>query len=102
MVVGQCSDSSVVLLHSSPKGVMISGTYTRSGSKISEAITLATQYMRNYYPSWYAKYPECSRDTYYLTSFGRMRWYLTGNSVMTDNEGLRNMNASQVLRTIFS
>ena len=101
IVVGQCSDSSVVLLHSSPKGVMISGTYTRSGSKVSEAVTLANKYMKTYYPSWYAKYPNCSRDTSYLTSFGRMRWYLTSNSVMTDNDGLRNMNASQVLASIF-
>lgn len=102
MVVGQCSDSSVVLLHSSPKGVMLSGTYTRSGSKISEAITLATKYMKKYYPAWYSKYPDCSRGTTYLTSYGRMRWYLTGSSVMTDSEGLRHMNASQVLKSIFS
>ncbi len=102
IVVGQCSDSSVVLIHSSPKGVMINGTYTRSGGKISEAITLATKYMRTYFPSWYAKYPDCSRGTFYLTGFGRMRWYLTSNSVMTDSEGLRNMNAAQVLKSIFA
>ena len=102
IVVGQCKDTSVVLLHSSPKGVMLTGTYTRKGKKNSEAVKLAKKYMKKYYPAWYKKYPDCSRGTTYLTSYGRMRWYLTGNSVMTDSEGLRNMNASQVLKSIFS
>ena len=102
IVVGQCSDGSVVLLHSSPKGVMISGTYTRSGNKNSQAVKLAVKYMKKYYPAWYKKYPEVSRGTGYLTSYNQMRWYLTGKKVMlTDPDGYTRKSAEQVLEDLF-
>ena len=102
IVVGQCADGSVVLLHSSPKGVMISGTYTRSGSPNSEAVRLATKYMKQYYPAWYAKYPKVSRNTDYLTRYSQMRWYLTGKKVMlTDPDGYTKKTAAQILKDLF-
>ena len=101
IVVGSCSDGSVVLLHSSPKGVMISGTTTRSGSKSSQAISLAKKYMKKYYPKWYAKYPEVDRGSSYLTSYARMRWYLgTSKSVLSDPDGYTGKNAAAVLKDL--
>ncbi len=102
IVIGKCSDGSVVLVHSSPKGVMINGTATPQGKVKSRAWKLARKYMKKYYPEWYKRYPDVSRGTSYLTSYSRMRWNLgTQNSVMSDPEGLRNMDASHVLKVIF-
>lgn len=102
IVIGRCSDGSVVLVHSSPKGVMINGTVNRKGKKKSKAWKLARKYMRKYFPAWYAKYPDVSRGASYLSSYSRMSWYIgTPNSVMSDPEGLRSMSAEKVLRVIF-
>ncbi len=101
IVVGQCSDGSVVLLHSSPSGVMISGTYTRAGKANSKAVALAKKYMKTYYPKWYAKFPKISRNSQYLTSYNQMRWYTSTGSIITDPDGYLDMNASQVLKDLF-
>lgn len=98
MCVGQCSDGSVVFLHSSPPGVMISGTYTPQGGKNSQAIALASKYMQTYYPDWYNKYPDSSRNTSYLTHYDRFRW---NNTKLTDPDNLMNMSADEVLKNIF-
>jgi hypothetical protein len=50
IVIGQCDDGSVLLVHSSPAGVQINGTTTPSGENDSKAIILATKYMHEYYP----------------------------------------------------
>ena len=102
IVVGQCSDGSVVLLHSSPPGVMLTGTTTRSGSTNSEAIKLATSYMKRFYPAYYARYPDTSRGTSYLTQYAQMRWYAGGSkSLMADPENYRNKDAAAVLKDLF-
>ncbi len=97
IVIGGCSDGSVVLVHSSPPGVQITGTATRSGNYNSEAIRLANSYMRKCYPAWTARYPDSSRGPSYLSGYSQMRWYLTGNHMMTDPDGYRNKNAASVL-----
>ena len=66
MVVGSCKDGSVVLLHSSPPGVTLCGTSTRSGKTNSQAVKLAKKYMKKYYPVWYKKFGDCSRGKSYL------------------------------------
>lgn len=49
IVLGQCSDKSVVILHCTPNaGVQISGTPTPSGTYGSQAIKLAETYMSRY------------------------------------------------------
>ena len=102
IVIGKCADGSVVLVHSSPKGVMINGTVSRSGKVKSKAWKLARKYMQKYFPAWYAKYPDVSRGMSYLNNYGRMRWYLgRKKSVMSDPDGLRKKNAAQVLKVIF-
>lgn len=101
MVVGQCSDGSVVLLHSSPPGVRLAGTPSSSGSTNSQAVKLATSYMKKYYPKWYAKYPSCTASSQYLTNYARMRWDLSGDMIMTDPDNYRNMSAAQILKDLF-
>ena len=101
IVVGHCSDGSVVLLHSSPPGVMISGTCTPGGSALSEANALSSKYMKKYFPEYYSKFSgRLSKGTDYLTRYSRMRWKITGNKLMTDPDGFADMNAGQVLRDL--
>ena len=103
IVIGGCSDGSVVLVHSSPQGVMINGTVSSSGKVKSKAWKLARKYMKKYYPEWYKKFPDVSRGRQYLTGYSRMRWHLgTKNSVMSDPDGLQKMDASKVLKVIFN
>ena len=101
IVVGSCADGSIVLLHSSPQGVMLSGTATRSGSYASEAIGLANRYMRKYYPAWTARYPDSSRGPGYLRGYSQMRWNLSGNHMMTDPDGYRSKSAAAILADLF-
>ena len=102
IVIGECSDGSVVLVHSSPKGVMINGTPSRKGKTKSKAWKLAKKYMKKYYKAWYKKYPDVTRGYSYLTSYSRMRWSIgEETSVLSDPEGLRNMSADKVLKVIF-
>lgn len=108
IVVGQCSDGSVVLLHASPPAVMISGTTTRGGSKNSQAIKLARQYMAKFYPGWFGRYAsKIWRGTGYLTDYAQMRWYTTSaeagrTPIVTDPDGYRNKSAAKVLASLFA
>ena len=110
IVIGSCSDGSIVLVHSSPNGVMISGTTTRDGNRDSQAIALSDKYMRRYYPAAYPKFAVSDekdgrhiwRDEEYLTKYSRMRWYLNGSqSMLSDPDGYANMTAAQILKDLF-
>lgn len=94
--LGMCSDGSELLLHSSPPGVQLSGTYTPDGNKNSEAVKLAEKYMKKYYNDWYVKYPDNARNTSYLTHYDKFCW-----SVLSDDEGYRNMTPEEILIDIF-
>lgn len=98
IVVGDCSDGSTVLIHSSPPGVRLAGTPSRSGKKNSQAAKLARKYMKAYYPSWYRMFPNVYTRKNYRTYYGRMRWY---SSVLEDPDGYRKMSARQVLIDLF-
>lgn len=100
IVVGSCSDGSVVLLHSSPPGVQLSGTPSRSGKTNSEAVKLASYYMKKYFPAWYRKYPNNARGSSYLSHYAQMRWDLTGKKVMSDPDGYRNKSAKAILKDL--
>lgn len=102
IVVGQCSDGSVVLLHSSPAGVQINGTVTPQGKKNSQAVALAKKYMKKYYGEWYQKFPKVDRGSSYLSHYGQMRWRTTGkNVVLSDPDGYQDMSAEEVLKALF-
>lgn len=100
IVVGACSDKSVVLVHASPPGVQICGTATPSGKKESKAVKLARATMKKYFPSWYRRYPKCYRDRTYLKKYHQFRWKLSGNSLMKDPEGLRYQGPQAILKEI--
>lgn len=102
IVIGQCADGSVVFLHASPPGVQICGTTTRSGGKHSQAIRLARKYMKKYYPSWYRRYPSCSRNSEYLKKYHQFRWDLSGKTVMTDPDHYRSMSPEKILKDLFN
>ena len=97
IALGMCEDGSVVVLHASPPGIILSGTKLPDGSE-SQAMQLASHYMKIYYPEWYARYPDSSRPYSYLTNSNRMRWH---NDVLSDAEGLRKLTANEVLAWLF-
>ena len=101
IVVGQCSDRSVVLVHSSPQGVRLCGTCTLGGDMASQAISLANDYMRRYFPAWYSRYPESDKGMPYLTEYARMRWYLTGSHMMEDPDRYAEKSAEEILKDLF-
>lgn len=75
--LGTCIDGSVLLVHSSPPGVMVCGTEvsdTGGSENKSVAIQLAEEYMSKYYPEWYKRYPNCSKPCAYLENVTLMRW----------------------------
>lgn len=95
--VGQCPDGSVVLLHASPPGVVLSGTLLENGEK-SEAVRLAEEYTARYFPEWYEKFPNSSRTGDYLKNYNRMRW---NRKTLSDPHGICSMGAKEVLSLIF-
>ncbi|MBQ4087388.1 MAG: copper amine oxidase N-terminal domain-containing protein [Clostridia bacterium] len=98
MVVGQCSDGSVVFLHASPPAVNLCGTAAPNGRTNSEAVKLATRYMKTYFPAHYGKFPDTSRGKAYLTDYNRMQW---PENVLPDPDGYRNMSAEAILADLF-
>ncbi len=97
IVVGMCDDGSVLLLHSSPPGVRFCGTVLPDGSK-SQAVALAERIMKEHYPDWYRRYPDCTTPISYLRKSSAMRWSL---DVLCDDENLREMGAEAVVSAIF-
>lgn len=98
IVVGQCSDMSVVIIHSTPQaGVQLSGTTTPSGNYDSEAVALATKYMKKF--SGYTKYeykPSCGN---YIRNGSYLRWK---SSILSDPDGFKNMTADKILAQLFN
>lgn len=102
IVIGQCEDGSVVLVHASPPGVQINGTTTPSGEKNSQAYRLAKKYMKKYYPAWYKKYSDVSKGPAYLSHYGQMRWKTTGENVyLSDPEHYQKKSAEKILKDLF-
>lgn len=97
IVIGECSDGSVVLVHSSPAGVQLCGTVTPGGKNNSKAVRLARSYMKKYFPSWYHRYPNCVRDVSYLTKYSQFRWILSEGNIMEDPDGYRNKSPKYIL-----
>lgn len=98
IVLGQCSDKSVVIVHSTPQaGCQISGTPTPSGDYSSEAIALAQKYMSRY--PGYTKYDYHTSSGNYIRQGNFLRW---NTSTLSDPDGYRNMSAAQILADLFS
>ena len=93
MVLGQCADKSVVILHCTPNaGVQISGTPTPNGTYGSQAIKLAETYM--------AKYPGVSKYDYHESSGNYIRngaYFRWNRSTLSDPDGYLKKTANQIL-----
>ncbi len=96
--LGMCADGSVLLLHASPPGVLLCGTRLANGEE-SLAVELAKQCMSICYPEWYAKYPDCARDYFYLTDSAQMRW---NRETLDDEEGVLDMDAEELSELLFT
>ena len=97
IVLGQCSDKSLVIIHSTPQaGCQIAGTTTPTGNSNSEAVVLANKYMAKY--SGFTKFnyhPSCGN---YIRNGNYLRWK---SSVLSDPDGYGNMTADQILLDLF-
>ena len=90
--LGECSDGSVLLVHSSPKGVQISGTEGR-------AAKLAAYYMKKYFPEW--PYEARTVGSSYLNYVGKARWKVTGKGhILSDPDGIQKMSADKVMKVL--
>lgn len=97
IVIGQCKDKSVVIVHSTPNaGCQISGTPTPSGNYSSEAIALAKQYMSKF--SGYSKYDYHTSSGNYIRNGNYLRW---NRSTLADPDGYLNKTADQILKDLF-
>ncbi len=91
--LGEFSDDSVLLVHSSPKGVQISGT-------AGIAAKNAAYYMKKYFPEW--PYAARTVSKSYLNYVGKARWKVTGaGTALKDPDGIQKMAAAQVMRVLF-
>ena len=98
--LGTCTDGSVLLVHSSPPGVMVCGTQVLSQEGLevkSIAIQLAEQFMAENYPNWYEKYPNCSKPDTYLENVTLLRWNVR---TLTDAKKFQNLSGEEVLQYI--
>ena len=97
IVVGQCKDKSIVVVHSTPQaGCQIAGTPTPSGSYSSQAVTLAKKYMSKY--PGYTKYEYHPSSGNYIKNGKYLRW---NRATLADPDGYLNKTADQILKDIF-
>ena len=94
--LGKCADGSAVILHSSPPGVMLSGTACKSANK-SEAQKIATDFMHKHYPKWSIKYPDSNRGIDYLSDYSRFRFY---DSILPDFERITTLTPEKILSSL--
>ncbi len=98
IVIGKCTDGSLVVALSSPPGVRLCGTPSSTGAHDSEAVILAEQYMNDYFGDWYKKFPDCSKGMAYLTNYDKFS--PDTSTIIKDNEGFRYMSANEVLKNL--
>ena len=99
IVIGKCSDGSLLFLHASPPVVSLCGTATPGGNSNSEAVNLARTYMSKYYPESATRYNSFYRDTSYLKNYDQMHW---NRAVLADPDGYDNMTPEQILKDLFN
>ena len=112
--LGTCDDGSVVIVHSTPSssrtgqpggGVQISAI---GSDETCKAYLLAEQYMSEYYPAWYERYPTClcDPDIYFSCEgkeAGRFTWDTKNpGSGLDDPDHIQDINPEQVLAELFS
>lgn len=90
--LGTCSDKTILLVHSSPKGVQISGTG-------GQATVLAKKYMKLLAPNW--PYDIRTVGSGYTSNVTIAHWVVNGSGILKDPDGLQKMSAEQVMKFLF-
>ena len=98
--LGQCSDGSVLILHSTPNGgVQVSGTV--SGGRSSEASRLASSFMQQNYPQWWASFGGEGRQNVDASKYlNGTKFSWTVNSMVGDSEGIQSKRANEILNCL--
>ena len=111
--VGTCEDGSILILHSTPAPSRTG--QPGGGPELSaigenencEAYRLADQYMSEYFPEWYERYPIALKDYDQYTAVegeyaGKFSFSLNGeNGVLSDPEGYSDMTPEEILKDLF-
>lgn len=113
MVLGRCSDGSLVILHSSPtasrtngKGGGVQLSALTSDNSGGEALELIRRYTEKYYSEWYARYDNIAVPYSTYIEFERsgnagfFRWSI-GKTGLSDPDGYLNMSAEEILADLF-
>lgn len=97
--LGQCSDGSALLLHSTAEGgVQLSGTASNNGEANSEAYKLAKSYMQKYYPDWWKYFGDKKTFVTNTNRIGTVFSWNVKSGVVSDTENIRNMTPEQILK----
>ena len=100
IVLGVCEDGSLLIVHSSPPGVKISGTHDLSGNSNSQAVEYAKKIMETYYPDWYSRYPDCTVDSSFTES-SNVSLFHWNSKTLKDTNQLHSMSVDQIIQTLF-
>lgn len=99
IILGQCADNSLVIIHATPPCVQINGTTTPNGDWNSQAIILARQYMNKYYPKLMQKFDlSCGVGMSYIKAINTTRWH---DYILADPDNYKNKTADAVLNDLF-
>lgn len=99
--LGQCADNSVLFVHASPPGISVCGTPTPTNQEKSQAITIATEFMKTNHPDWYGKFPQStSRGIDYLENFDLFHWNIGETGILTDRENILGLTPEAVLKAL--
>lgn len=100
IVLGVCEDGSLLIVHSSPPGVKISGTHDQNGNSNSQAVKYAQKIMETYYPDWYSRYPDCTVDSSFTES-SNVSLFHWNSKTLKDTDQLHSMSVDQIIETLF-
>ena len=100
IVLAVCEDGSLLIAHSSPPGVKISGTYDQNGNSNSRAVGYAQKIMKTYYPDWYSRYPNCTVDSSF-TEPSNVSLFHWNSKTLKDTDQLHSMSINQIIQTLF-
>lgn len=95
--LGTCEDGSVLLVHSSPPGVRLCGI--AKSAKAKDAVKLAENYMRTYYPDWYSRFPDCESPKSYLKKTAQFRW---SEETFPDAAQIQSMTPEALLKLLYN
>ena len=92
------SGLSLASARTAPPYIQLGGTVSSTGSINSEAIELANEYMKMYYPVAYERYGVKVLDRSYLTGVNHFTW---SSSILSDSEGYRRKKPAEILNDLF-